>query len=180
MNDNVAIKMASINGHTEIVKLLLADPRVDPGDGKNPAIKWVVFNGYTEIVELLLKDSRVNPADCKNFAIRMASKYGCVNIVKLLLKDSRVDPAADLNIIKQAALSGNKKMVKLLLKSLKHKFNTDAFIEILPVLLNDTSVEIIDLLTKHLVKYKWHIIALLEQHLTIDLMSQISCLVTIN
>ena len=46
--------MASENGHTEVVKLLLADPRVDPAAGNNWAIRFASENGHTEIVKLLL------------------------------------------------------------------------------------------------------------------------------
>ena len=44
---------ASVNGHTETVRLLLADPRVDPSDGNNGAIRAASRNGHTEIVRLL-------------------------------------------------------------------------------------------------------------------------------
>ena len=51
--DNYVIKWASRNGHTEIVRLLLADPRVDPSVKNSIAIKWAAQNGHTEVVRLL-------------------------------------------------------------------------------------------------------------------------------
>ena len=43
----------SKNGHSEIVKLLLADPRVDPAADNNVTIRDASLHGHTEIVKLL-------------------------------------------------------------------------------------------------------------------------------
>ena len=45
--------MASEKGHMEVVKLLLADPRVDPSARNNWAIQLASENGHLEIVKLL-------------------------------------------------------------------------------------------------------------------------------
>jgi ankyrin repeat protein len=45
--------LASQNGHTEVVKLLLADKRVDPSSKNNFAIQFASRFGHTEIVKLL-------------------------------------------------------------------------------------------------------------------------------
>jgi hypothetical protein len=54
-DNNYSICYASENGHTEIVKLLLADPRVNPSDQDNCAIQCASGSGsgHTEIVKLL-------------------------------------------------------------------------------------------------------------------------------
>ncbi len=52
--------MASAGGHTEIVKLLLSDPRVDPTTNNNTAIRRASRKGYTEVVRLLMTDPRVD------------------------------------------------------------------------------------------------------------------------
>lgn len=49
---------ASICGHTEIVRLLLADPRVDPTAGGDKAIMEAHRIGHAEVVRLLLADGR--------------------------------------------------------------------------------------------------------------------------
>ncbi|EPZ31207.1 hypothetical protein ROZALSC1DRAFT_29207 [Rozella allomycis CSF55] len=49
-NDNYAIKWASRNGHAAVVKILLADDRVDPNS----------YKGHADFVELLLADERVD------------------------------------------------------------------------------------------------------------------------
>ncbi len=86
------ISSASMNGHTEIVRLLLAHPKVDPTVENNDPINSASKYGYIEIVRLLLADSRVNPNDDDTYdsiAIVGASEFGNVDILRLLLKDPR-------------------------------------------------------------------------------------------
>src|SRR5690606_586914 len=45
--------------HPEIVKLLLADPRVDPSGDNNAAIRYASHNNNYEIFELLINNSNV-------------------------------------------------------------------------------------------------------------------------
>jgi hypothetical protein len=114
-DNNSAIRWASYNGHIEVVKLLLQDPRVDPSDGDNYAIRYASSNGYTEVVKLLLQDPRVDPSDRNNYAIQYASQYGHTEVVKTLLQDPRVDPSADNNYaIRWASYNGHTEVVKLL------------------------------------------------------------------
>lgn len=89
-----AIFLASENGHSEVVKLLLNDPRVDPSVSYNSAIRFASRNGHSEVVKLLLDDPRVDPSADDNEALRQASQNGHIEVVKLLLADSRVDPSA--------------------------------------------------------------------------------------
>ena len=42
-----------------LVRVLLADPRVDPTAENNYAVKLASQNGHTKVVELLLKDPKV-------------------------------------------------------------------------------------------------------------------------
>ena len=58
-NDNKVIRDASCCGYAGIVKLLLADSRVDPTAMNNEAIRSAYCWGDTEIAKLLLADSRV-------------------------------------------------------------------------------------------------------------------------
>ena len=91
--DNWAIRWACEYGHTEVVKLLLGDERVDPADYDNYAVRWASEKGHIEVVKLLLKDKRVDPSDDNNRAVGWACENGHAEIVKLLLEDERVDPA---------------------------------------------------------------------------------------
>ena len=107
---------ASKNGHTKIVRLLLANPNINPAADDNHAIRLASLNGHTEIVRLLLGNPNVNPAAYDNFAINRASYYGYTEVVRLLLSDERVDPAATNNFaIKWSSFDGYTKIVKLLL-----------------------------------------------------------------
>ncbi len=91
------IAIASANGSTNVIKILLADTRLDPSDDDNEAIELASQYGHTEVMELLLNDNRVDPSANHNFAIQIASRYGYVDIVKVLLNDMRVDPSDDDN-----------------------------------------------------------------------------------
>jgi hypothetical protein len=51
VNGNSAIKIAIALGHTELVKLLLKDPRVDPNS--SDVIEFANKNGNMEIIKLL-------------------------------------------------------------------------------------------------------------------------------
>ena len=113
---NWAIRTASENGYTEIVKLLLEDQRVDPSDDENEAIIYACANGHTEVVRLLLADPRVDPTDDENDAFNQACKNNHVEIVQLLLADPRIDPSTfDNAALLEACKDGHIQIVKLLL-----------------------------------------------------------------
>jgi len=57
-----------------VVKMLLADPRVDPSAGDNFAISMASARGRTDVVKVLLADPRVDPSAHNNYAIRLASE----------------------------------------------------------------------------------------------------------
>ena len=59
-NNNHFILIASLNGHIEIVKLLLQDSRVDLIVDLSHIITKNSINNYNEIVELLFEDPRVH------------------------------------------------------------------------------------------------------------------------
>lgn len=49
-------------GHTEIVDLLLSDPRVDPSKQQSFALLVATQEGHTEVVKRLLGDPRIDPS----------------------------------------------------------------------------------------------------------------------
>jgi ankyrin repeat protein len=49
-DNNWAIRLASCNGHVEVVRLLLNDNRVNPSELDNYAIRWASHNGHVEVV----------------------------------------------------------------------------------------------------------------------------------
>lgn len=85
-----AIVFASQNGHSDIVKLLLSDPRVDPTDDNNFSIIMASKNGHREVVKLLLNDNRIIPAKYSNYAIQQACQNGHTDIVQLLWQNKKV------------------------------------------------------------------------------------------
>ena len=58
--NNEAFVLACSKGHTDIVQLLLQDPRVDPTANDNYAFRCARANERNEVVQLLLSDSRVS------------------------------------------------------------------------------------------------------------------------
>ena len=89
--DNLATTNGAIFGTWEVVRLLLADERVDPSADNNLLIREAENNNRVEIVKLLLADERVDPASNNNYAVRVAREKGYFEVVELLLNDPRVN-----------------------------------------------------------------------------------------
>jgi hypothetical protein len=107
---------AVLEGRTEVVRALLADPRVDPAADNNEAIRMAAWRGHAEVVRALLADPRVDPGVNDNDALRTASLYGFAEVVRALLADPRVDPVAKNNkAIRVASFYGRTEVVRALL-----------------------------------------------------------------
>lgn len=50
---NICVIEACINGHLEVVKILLKYPNVDPHDRQNKGYRWAEKKGFTNIIEYL-------------------------------------------------------------------------------------------------------------------------------
>ncbi|CAH6420895.1 Ankyrin repeat protein [uncultured virus] len=101
-----ALHLAAENGHAEVVKLLLADSRVDPDQ---PHMSCTALSracaasfkertsSYVKIVTMLLANERVDPTYRADRALYVACDVpgDNVEIVDLLLEDGRVDPTRD-------------------------------------------------------------------------------------
>jgi ankyrin repeat protein len=121
--NNQALRSASEEGHTQMVRLLLTDPRVHPmqeieslddnDDVEDPLILASQY-GHVDIVKVLLADERVDPGEYNNQALQNAIITGFTEVVELLLKDPRVDPTKG-DLLFNAVQEGNVKIVKLLL-----------------------------------------------------------------
>ena len=84
--NDYAIRLASSNGHLELVDFLIKNGADCTADN-NYAIRWASCNGHLSVVDLLLK----NGADCtvlNNIAIRWASRNSHTKIVELLFKNT--------------------------------------------------------------------------------------------
>ena len=138
IEDNYAIRLASKNGHLEVISLLLKRRGqsegsesvgrcvakqlvplglVDPSARDNEAIRYASEKGHLDVVSLLLQQKGVDPSAINNYAIRYASENGHLEVVKLLLQRPDVDPSANNNwAIELASYNGYLEIVKLLLK----------------------------------------------------------------
>jgi ankyrin repeat protein len=112
-----ALTDACSNGHTDIVQLLLADPRIDPSLYDDVAIRFAASEGHLDIVSLLLQDERVDPSAYDDEALMEACAEGHVHVVERLLLDDRVDPTSeDGHALLAASRKGYTDIVKLLLQ----------------------------------------------------------------
>ena len=133
-------ELIEANIHLEVVKLLLANDKVDPSADNNRAIRFTSQNGHLEIVKLLLANDKVDPSADNNYAIRLASLNGHSEIVKLLLANDKVDPSADNNYaIAWASRNGHLEVVKLLIPRVDMSKITDT--KILDIAKEMTKVE---------------------------------------
>ncbi len=121
--NNQALRCAAEEGHSQIVRLLLTDPRVhpmqeieNPYDNDDVVDPLVLASQYgnIDVVKVLLADVRVNPAEYNNQALQNTIICGFAEIVELLLKDPRVDPTKG-DLLYLAVLEGDAKIVKILL-----------------------------------------------------------------
>ena len=152
-SDCQALMNASRNGMTEIVKMILLDPRVDPSfDIMSMAIERAIRYGHTEIVQILLADKTIYP---QSYFITLAIENGYIDIVKMLLPACSVfSPCNDA--LYRAALCNQLEIFKILLcderidlsthdnYAVKWAYYNDHY-EIFEKLLNDTRVRSADL-----------------------------------
>jgi ankyrin repeat protein len=115
-DNNWAVYWASGRPNTEIVRLLLADSRVNPATDKNRALENAIRQGPLETVKLLLVDSRVNPSANNNKALKIAAELGRVDVVIFLLADPKVTSTKGLQkAFREAAKYGHVDVVKIFL-----------------------------------------------------------------
>ncbi|KAI9341136.1 ankyrin repeat-containing domain protein, partial [Obelidium mucronatum] len=117
VDKNYPLRIASRKGHADIVRLLLADKRVNPQAEFNAAIYHAATNGYTGIVRQLLKSGAWPDVDGGNSPLQTACTNGHVEVVKALLETGKVSAAGPCNMpIFLAAEHGHADIVELLLQ----------------------------------------------------------------
>ena len=136
--NNRSIKYAAAAGHTEVVRLLLAQERVD-ADARAIAIYMAARYGHAAVVALMLADDKTNPVQWDNsrdaapehqmvygraspdVPIGVAAENGHIEVVRLLMADRRVldfiypDAALICLPLCRAAAGGSLHVVNLLL-----------------------------------------------------------------
>lgn len=77
------LEYASGYNFLEIVKILLKNDKLTPGDSNNYALRQASTFGHIEVVKLLLADKRINPKN--NSGINSAMTNNHIEVVKLLI-----------------------------------------------------------------------------------------------
>ena len=85
----IMFRIACQIGHTEIIRFLLKDGRIDPAHGDNHHLQLSVLYDQYDIVELLLLDDRIDPSAQNNNAIYNAGHRND-KMRKILWKDQRI------------------------------------------------------------------------------------------
>jgi len=131
--NDTAFWLALKNTRIMVVRLLLADPRVDvnqqDGNGYS-ALLWAIKRGNTDVVKLLLTEPRLRAAgkyERGKTELIVAAEDGHVEIVRSLL----LDPRFDCNVIDheggtalmRAVINGHEDIVTLMLNSPRVNIN---------------------------------------------------------
>ncbi len=134
-NSDMIIISASEKGYTDLIKILLENPKINPSILNNYPIRCASLYGHIEVVKLLLTDPRVDPSEhnlmCDNGvkyyineymytiiydnAIINASMIKRMDILKLLLKDYRIDISDKKKFIKWVLKNDNIELNKFIL-----------------------------------------------------------------
>ena len=80
-NNSEALRIASANGNTRVVELILVTERADPAAQNNHALRAASAIGHTAIVKLLLDSGLV---DSNEEALALARKNGHTSIAAML------------------------------------------------------------------------------------------------
>ena len=127
------IEYACGKGHIEIVRLLLKDPRVDPGAHHNSAICHAVYSEYPDIVRLLLTYETVDPTIQDNLVLTYAIQHGYIDIFRDLYGRQQVysslnNPSILLVFLKTACSKGHTAIFQLLLTDSRLELITHPYV----------------------------------------------------
>ncbi|PRP77640.1 ankyrin repeat domain-containing protein 44 [Planoprotostelium fungivorum] len=107
---------AAASGHTDMIRYLLDNTKVNPAASDNQALKFCVANGHVEATKLLLSDPRVDPSD-GNFVPKYVASSGSPELLELIIRDERVDPTQDESaVLTVAIVKEQTENVRVLLK----------------------------------------------------------------
>jgi ankyrin repeat protein len=123
-NNQKAIRWAAENNHSEVVKLLLQDKKIDPfldiASPKNP-FHIACQKNHLEVVQIFLEDSRATDAFFK--CIELVCEKGYLPVFELMLKNERMELLWNIHGItyldvamEKAEKAGQKEIVQLLLR----------------------------------------------------------------
>ena len=139
------------NNQLELVKWLLTQPRVHPGEYQNGVIVQSIWDKNTAMSRLLLRDPRVSALGNNNRLLHEAIAKKMLAIVKILLKEKKVVPRlSDLffaidrgedkffPLLMEYAKVDSLDFIDLLKRAIKrYKKKPDAIRNMIPMILND-------------------------------------------
>jgi hypothetical protein len=102
--DDFFIRFACDLGYTDIVKLLLSNPKINPSNHYQWSILNAVEKGHFDIVVLLLKDSRMDTSDFFDTCIEYSSRnkdYKTFNLIWEYHKINKKNCSEDLQTYEQ-------------------------------------------------------------------------------
>ena len=112
---NDDLKQACFYERVNVVKYLLANPKINPAIHDNYCIKEASHLGNAQIVEMLLQTGKVNPAADDNYSLVYASQMGRTAVVSLLLQTKKVDCKAQSGrALTKAVQRNHLEIIKLL------------------------------------------------------------------
>ncbi|KNC53544.1 uncharacterized protein AMSG_11644 [Thecamonas trahens ATCC 50062] len=114
LDESLALTWAAKGGNIDVVNVLLADPRIDPGSSSS-ALSWAASRGDSDVVRALLAHPRTDPGAMANAALVTASINGHTTTVGILLAHPQVDATArNGEAMSRAYMAGHTRIVRLL------------------------------------------------------------------
>jgi len=93
----------------EMVRVLLANPNIDPSFNRNEPLRTAVMMGNTEVLKILLEDPRVTVCgQNKHTLIRLAVSRSSKKMVKFILQLPDIDPAG---VVEDPTITSTKKIM---------------------------------------------------------------------
>ena len=96
IKNNLPLLLSFRNGHFEVFKRILQDPRIMFSAPKNLLLTEVVKSGHVDMLNSLLKCKGINPGSNECDFLEAVSS-GNLRIINRLLEDPRVDPSVKRN-----------------------------------------------------------------------------------
>ena len=107
----------------DMVRLLLADKRMDPSDTSINIFLSAASEGASlDVMRLLLADERLDPNDCEDL-LDEAVGNGCTEIVDLLLQDERIEDIQGAELLQCAARYKHYHIFEMLLADERVEFS---------------------------------------------------------
>ncbi|ORY48140.1 ankyrin [Rhizoclosmatium globosum] len=117
--ENRAFRWSARSGYTDVVRMLLKHPDVNPADQNHYAIASTPDIEQPDVVRLLLEDPRIDPSAQNHLALRWACDHDHIETIRLLLAHPGVDPSSSNNYWYETLIClnrGHLDIVKLLLQ----------------------------------------------------------------